>query len=180
MDVPLPCRASWPGFQKLVSQSRKLEQPVSPYQSKQLDMVEQYLFRGAPYGLDESKLAKTPGKHNFSDKEDQALCLDSLAGFAAEGFVVGPLPLDAIETPKLIGAFTREQESSAKKRVISDLSQPRSGGSFNDALSTKPVDDWPMIDPGRVEDAVALIIDNGRGAVFCKIDVSSAYKVSKP
>ena len=140
-------------------------------------MVKQYLFRGAPYGLDESKLAKTPGRHNFSDKEDQALCLDSLAGFAAEGFVVGPLPLDAIETPKLIGAFTREQESSAKKRVISDLSQPRTGGSFNDALSTKPVDDWPMIDPGRVEDAVALIIDNGRGAVFCKIDVSSAYKL---
>ena len=140
-------------------------------------MVRQYLFKGAPYGLDESKLAMEHGRHNFADKEDQALCLDSLAGFAAEGFVVGPLPLDAIDHPKLIGAFTREQESSAKKRVISDLSQPRSGGSFNDALSKKPVEDWPMVNPGRVEDAIAIIIDNGRGAVFCKIDVSSAYKL---
>ena len=139
-------------------------------------MARTYLIDGAPYGLDETKLTKVHGKHNFSDAKDQALCIDSLAGFAKEGFLLGPLELGSVDAPKLVGAFTREQESSQKKRCISDLSQPRTGGSFNDALSLKPVTEWPMLNPGTVQATIILILDNGE-AHFTKIDVGSAYKL---
>ena len=138
-------------------------------------MARMYLKDGAPYGLDESLLALTPGKNNFNDAEDQALCIDALAAFAAEGFLIGPLPLSALDVQKTVGAFTREQESAQKKRCISDLSQPRTGGSFNDALSKDPVHRWPMTDPGTVQAAVALILDNVN-AWMTKADVRSAYK----
>ena len=138
-------------------------------------MARQYLKDGAPFGLDETKLTLEHGKNNFTDEEDQALCIDALAAFAAEGFLIGPLPLDAVEAPKLVGAFTREQESSLKRRCISDLSQPRSGGSFNDALDKKPVRDWPMTNPGTAQAAVCLILDN-IDAKITKADIRSAYK----
>ena len=138
-------------------------------------MARSYLRDGAPYGINEALLALEHGRNNFSDEEDQALCIDALAAFAKEGFLIGPLELDAIEAPKIVGAFTREQESSQKRRCISDLSQPRSGGSFNDALSREPVRKWPMREPGTVQAAVCLILDNV-SAKMTKADVKSAYK----
>ena len=98
---------------------------MSQYEKEQVEMARTYLLKGAPYVLDETKLILEHGKHHFDDKLDQALCIDSLAGFAKAGFLAGPLPLDAVDPPKLVGAFTREQESSQKKRCISDLSQPK-------------------------------------------------------
>ena len=186
VNVPLPRKCSEQGFDSLIKAREALPQPISPYSQKQIQMARGYLLQGAPYGLNESELALVHGKHNFSDARDQALCLDSLASFAAQGFLVGPLPLSAVNAPKLVGAFTREQESSQKRRCISDLSQPRGkigedgkrqkAGSFNDAMSLQPVHDWPMVDPGTVQAVVALILDNGK-AIFTKIDVSNAYKV---
>jgi hypothetical protein len=133
---------------------------------------------GAPFVLEEDYLALEHGRHNFSDAQDQALCLDSLAGFAKAGFLAGPLPLGTVDAPKLVGAFTREQESSMKKRCISDLSQPRTGGSFNDSLGKGPVYDWPMLDPGTIQAAVLLIWKHGPGAAITKADISNAYKVT--
>ena len=59
--------------------------PLSDYSKAQLDMARRYLKDGAPYGIDESLLAMTPGVNKFDDAEDQALCIDALASFAAEG-----------------------------------------------------------------------------------------------
>ena len=140
-------------------------------------MARGYLIQGAPLLIDEKLLTLEHGVHHFESPTDQALCLDSLAASAAAGYVAGPLPLSAIDAPKLVGVFTREQESSMKKRCISDLSQPRTGGSFNDALSRKPVKQWPMVDPGTVQKAVLLILQHGKGCKFTKCDVSSAYKL---
>ena len=39
-----------------------------------------YLIDGTPFLLDTTKLKLEHGKNNFSDKEDQALAIDSLAG----------------------------------------------------------------------------------------------------
>ena len=141
-------------------------------------MARRYLIEGAPYLVNEDELVLEHGRHHFSDAEDQALCLDSLAGFAKDGFLAGPLPIGAVEAPKLVGAFTREQESSLKKRCISDLSQPKTGGSFNHALGKSPVHDWPMLEPGTIQAAVLLLWQHGPGAMITKADISNAYKVS--
>ena len=167
--------ASQQGLKELIQERLTLPDPPSVHNLKQLAMVQRYLLQGVPFSLDESKLTLEHGKNHFEDKQDQALCLDSLAGAAKKGFIAGPLPLGSIEAPKIVGIFTREQESSQKKRCISDLSQPRSGGSFNDAQSTKPVTDWPMVNPGSIQAAVALILDN-HPAWAAKADVSDAYK----
>ena len=180
-DPPLPIRCSSTGFAKLVKEREALlHKPLSQYRRDQIEMARTYLLEGAPFLLDESKLKMEPGVHRFEDKEDQALCLDSLAGFAQAGFLAGPLSLDAVDAPKLVGAFTREQESSQKKRCISDLSQPRGedGGSFNSALGRGPVLDWPMVEPGTIQAAVLLVWQHGPGAVMTKADISNAYKVS--
>ena len=140
-------------------------------------MARGYLIEGAPLLIDEQLLTLEHGVHHFENPTDQALCLDSLAASAAAGYVAGPLPLYAVDAPKLVGVFTREQESSMKKRCISDLSQPRTGGSFNDALSKEPVIRWPMVDPGTVQKAVLLILRHGKGCKFTKCDVSNAYKL---
>ena len=140
-------------------------------------MARGYLIHGAPLLIDDRLLALEHGVHHFDSPTDQALCIDSLAASAAVGYVAGPLPLTAVNAPKLVGVFTREQESSMKKRCISDLSQPRTGGCFNDALSKQPVYTWPMINPGTVQNAVVLILQHGRGCKFTKCDVSSAYKL---
>lgn len=103
-------------FEKLTQERKDLPVPLSQYNLDQMEMARMYLIDGAPFGLDVSKLKLEHGRNNFADKEDQALCLDSLAGAAKKGFVVGPLPLDAIDAPKIVGIFTREQESSQKKR----------------------------------------------------------------
>ena len=175
VNKPKPRRADIDGFDKLRDEREKHHIPLTTYGRSQLAMARAYLRDGAPYGIDESLLTLEHGKNIFSDEEDQALCIDALAVFAKEGFLIGPLELDAIEAPKIVGAFTREQESSQKRRCISDLSQPRSGGSFNDAISKDPVRKWPMRDPGTVQAAVCLILDN-EAAQMTKADVKSAYK----
>ena len=108
------------------------------------------------------------------DEPDRVLPLISHRP-SVPGFLIGPLPLTSLDIKKPVGAFTREQESAQKKRCISDLSQPRSGGSFNDALSKDPVHQWPMVNPGTVQAAVALILDS-TNAWMTKADVRSAYK----
>ena len=115
-DTPLPVTACQQGLAELTRERLDLPVPPSAYNMRQLAMIEEYLLRGAPYGLDESKLALEHGKNRFDDKQDQALCLDSLAGAAKKGFIAGPFPLGSIQAPKIVGIFTREQESSQKKR----------------------------------------------------------------
>ena len=176
MDPPLPCRVSAEAYDLLVQERLAAPLPTTQYNLDQMKMARTYLIDGAPYGINEDLLAYKHGRNHFDGVHDQALCLDALARFATEGFVTGPFALGSIEAPQIVGAFTREQESSLKKRCISDLSQPRSGGSFNDALSRKPVLDWPLRDPGTVEAAVVLILNNSQ-AFFCKADIKAAYKM---
>ena len=176
-DCPRPRTCCPDGFKQLVKERADLPTPISAYTQRQIDMAKEYLINGAPLLIDDRLLALEHGVHHFENPTDQALCIDSLAASAAAGYVAGPLPLTAVNAPKLVGAFTREQESSMKKRCISDLSQPRTGGAFNDALSKIPVKTWPMINPGTVQNAVVLILQHGRGCKFTKCDVSSAYKL---
>ena len=61
--------------------------------------------------------------------------------------------------------------------LSSDLSHPKQAGSFNDALVKVPVEKYPIVNPGSVTKAIAIIFALGRKVFFSKADVGAAYKL---
>lgn len=177
LDAPIPRSCHIPGFDSLLEARNQLTIPLSQYSLKQILSTRDLLSNGVPFILDENKLANIHGQNHFDDETDLALCCDSLAASADQNFLIGPFKENTFDTPQRVGVFTREQESSQKKRCITNFAFPKSGGSFNDAQGNQPTRDFPITYPGTIISVFSLIIDAGRGCWITKNDLQSAYKL---
>ena len=75
----MPQRANIAEFDKLRAECEQHHGPLPTYRKKQLEMARSYLKDGAPYGINEELLTMTHGRNNFTDAEDQALCIDAVS-----------------------------------------------------------------------------------------------------
>ena len=129
-----------------------------------------YIRFGVPIGYNGPDICRIcpnwPSTNELSHSVSQALANDVNRGTKAGPFPVPPFT-SFIASP--LGAFIRKR--SNKIRVIHDLSYPA-----NSSVNSYINKDLCSLQYSSVDDAVNHVLNNGPGALMCKLDIRDAYK----
>ena len=165
---------SWPTYQSPI----KLDQ-LTPYLASHPDQnFASYINRGlltgfrVGYSLDRSLLRSRKANHP-SACCNRKVVDERIAAEVAEGRFLGPIPhqlLPVVHTSPL--GLVPKAHHSNKWRMICDLSSPL-GVSVNDGISS----DLCSLHYAKVDDAVDIIRQLGRGAQLVKLDIKDAYRI---
>ena len=138
-----------------------------------------YLCNGLQYGFDTmvkyDNIKTMECRNNLSARSQKDTVADLINKELLNGFVYGPfekLPFDDYRVSPLGVA---EGKYSFKKRLILDLSAPHNDTNFsiNDLIDT----DLCSMTYVKIDDAIRLITNYGKGTKLCKFDIQNAFKI---
>ncbi|CAG2215071.1 unnamed protein product [Mytilus edulis] len=138
-----------------------------------------YLCNGLQYGFDTmvkyDNIKTMECRNNLSARSQKDTVADLINKELFNGFVYGPfekLPFDDYRVSPLGVA---EGKYSFKKRLILDLSAPHNDTnvSINDLIDK----DLCSMTYVKIDDAIRLITNYGKGTKLCKFDIQNAFKI---
>lgn len=138
-----------------------------------------YLCNGLQYGFDTmvkyDNIKTMECRNNLSARSQKDTVADLINKELLNGFVYGPfekLPFDDYRVSPLGVA---EGKYSFKKRLILDLSAPHNDTnvSINDLIDK----DLCSMTYVKIDDAIRLITNYGKGTKLCKFDIQNAFKI---
>lgn len=140
----------------------------------------QYLCTGLKHGFD-TKVNKldlpTRECKNLLSAMKQPESVDELIrSETGKGFLKGPFESPPFDTYRVSPIGIAEGKYSKKKRLIVDLSSPHDDPlheSINDLIDKEQC----SLTYVKIDDAIKIIRDYGKGAIMCKTDISDAFKL---
>ena len=165
---------AWPTYQSPI----KLDQ-LAPFIARHPDRaLASYIQRGLQTGFkigysQDRACLRSHSINHPSALQNQAVVDDRITAELAAGRLLGPLSPDlarAVHTSPL-GLVPKAHQHN-RWRLICDLSSPH-GGSVNDGISPELC----SLQYARVDDAVTIIQQLGRGTQLVKLDLKDAYRI---
>jgi hypothetical protein len=141
-----------------------------------------YLCEGFKYGFDtmipsEDASTETLECRNLLSARNQPDLVDKLVRTEVEkGFIVGPLDSLPFETYRVSPIGVSIGKYSGKPRLIMDLSSPHD--SMEHVSANSMIDkESCSLSYVKIDDAIRIIQNLGKGTTMCKTDISDAFKL---
>ncbi len=116
-------------------------------------------------------------KNNYSAISQPDVVNDLLSKEVEKGYVIGPFDKPTFPTYRINPITIAESKYSKKKRLVVDLSAPHTNKGEEDSINNLIDKERFSLSYVKIDDAINLIKEKGRGAWLCKTDVTDAFKL---
>lgn len=166
--------SDWPTYQSPI----KLDQ-LAPFLDRHPDRalaayIQRGLISGFKVGYSHNRAhLRSRNINHPSARHNQTVVDDRITAELVAGRLLGPLPppLARLVHTSPLGLVPKQHQSN-RWRLICDLSSPY-GGSVNDGISPGLC----SLQYAKVDNAVAIILQLGRGTQLVKMDLKDAYRI---
>lgn len=133
------------------------------------------LEQGFDTGISATHLESYEAKNLLSSLRNKNVVSTLLQDEISKGYVIGPFHSPPFETYRISPIGIAEHKYSGKKRLIVDLSAPHNNPihpSLNELINK---DDFSL-SYVKLDDAISIIKNTGKGSWLCKTDIKDAFK----